>query len=276
VPVVHTAHDLYLVNPTGNLLHDWERGGALARMLRALYSRCYLTRTARVDVFCAPSRHHLDFHRRLGCRAAAYRYVPNGLGDERAPHTAGQVGQGARVSREEPLNVLYMGRMELHKGVPVLLKAAQLLADSPVTLTLAGAGPMEARVRDRAAALPQLSFEGFVSGDRRSELFNRSDLLVLPSICLECFGTVLLEALSRGLAVVTTEIGGQAELVKPGLNGFMVKPGDAAGLAALLQDLATRPGEVRDMAAAAVDSVKAFTRERMLKAYLAAYQVAAE
>ena len=58
-----------------------------------------------------------------------------------------------------------------------------------------------------------------------------SDIFVLPSVCEENSGLVLLEAMSLGLPLITTNIGGQSELVIDGYNGFLIPPNDHVNLA---------------------------------------------
>ena len=265
IPVVHTAHDCYLLSPTGNLRHAWEQDGGLVRAFRAIYRWWYLSQTRHVNVFCVPSQHHLDLHRRFGCRAAAYRVVKNGVRESRLAAT--EFGR----DKDGPLAVLYLGRLESHKGIPVLLEAAEQLAGCRIRIALAGAGSLEPEVRRAADRMPHLDFEGFVSGEKRQRLFEQSDLLVLPSVCLECFGTVVLEALACGIPVVVTDIGGPAELIEDGSNGFMIPPNDAKALADLLRDLSIAPERVRSLRANARQSARDGTIEHMTDAYLEAY-----
>jgi|GEM_PF-779752 len=275
LPVVHTAHDCYLLSPTGNLLFDWEGDNFVVSAFRTLYRRRYLAQTKRVDVFCSPSQHHLDLHRRLGCRAAACRVVRNGVAQAGKRNGESGTRDEVEATRGAPLGVLYMGRLESHKGVPVLLKAAKKLAGSPLRLVVAGDGTLKPDVRRAAGRLSFLEYAGFVGGEERRRLFQRSDLLIFPSICLECFGTVVLEALACGVPAAVTDIGGPTELIEDGRNGFKIPPGNTNALADLLRDLSAAPEHVRSLRDNARESAAGCTVERMTDEYLRVYAGAA-
>jgi len=274
LPVVHTAHDCYLLSPTGNLLYGWEESGFALRAFRAIYRRWYLPRTRYIDVFCSPSRHHLDLHRRIGCRAGDYQVIRNGVEQVGAGNGERGTLNKTEATREAPLRVLFMGRLESHKGIPVLLDAAELLAGVPIRLSIAGAGTFEADVRRAADRLPCVEYAGFVGGPQRHSLFRQSDLLVFPSVCLESFGAVVLEALACGVPVAVTDIGGPAELVENGVNGFKIPPNEPRALAELLKGLSAAPQRVRSMRANARASAADATVERMTDAYLKVYETA--
>ena len=70
---------------------------------------------------------------------------------------------------------------------------------------------------------------------------------------------VVLEAFARGVPVVATDLGGTPELVRHGVDGFLVAPDDAAELAAALQTLVDDPARSRAMGKAAYD----FAREHL-------------
>ncbi len=100
---------------------------------------------------------------------------------------------------------------------------------------IAGAGPLRSQLDEQANALgllpPVLEFLGSVSD--LAPIYRDADVCVLTSD-YEGTPNVLLEAMASGLPVVTTKVGGIPEIVRDGENGFMVEPGDEAGLCAAL------------------------------------------
>jgi glycosyltransferase involved in cell wall biosynthesis len=78
------------------------------------------------------------------------------------------------------------------------------------------------------------------------ELFAHADVFVLPTYA-DCLGLVLMEASAAGLPVVTTPVGGVAEVVNDGESGLLVPVGDAQALEAALLDLASAPDRRRRM-----------------------------
>ena len=72
-------------------------------------------------------------------------------------------------------------------------------------------------------------FEGWVSGDKKVELLNNTDVFILPSYT-EGLPISILEAMSYRLPVISTPVGGIPEVVRDGENGFLIKPGDKDAL----------------------------------------------
>lgn len=105
-------------------------------------------------------------------------------------------------------------------------------------VTIAGArsfsgGQYEAYLRNMIAKLNvqrQVKFLGSVSREEKWKLYGLSDLFVLPSIH-EALGLVILEAMSIGLPVIASNVGGIPEVVKEGYNGLLFEPSNWKDLA---------------------------------------------
>jgi glycosyltransferase involved in cell wall biosynthesis len=139
----------------------------------------------------------------------------------RAPHGPG----GPRL--------LFVGRLDAVKGVPLLLDAfARLLAAHPAAvLTIIGDGPHRAALERRARDLGgSVSFLGYRAPEAVAEALAAADMLVLPSFA-EGVPVVLMEAMAKELGVVSTRVGGVPELVDEGITGFLVDPGSSEALA---------------------------------------------
>src|SRR5205085_10417384 len=118
----------------------------------------------------------------------------------------------------------------------ILLPAfARVVASAPAAhLTIVGTGPDDAALRQQAVTLgiaDKVTFRGFVQNPY--PLMRAADLYVLSSR-YEGFPNVALEALACGTPVVAAACPGVAELVVPGVNGWLAPPDDAAGLARAL------------------------------------------
>jgi glycosyltransferase involved in cell wall biosynthesis len=145
-------------------------------------------------------------------------------------------------SRRRQLRVLFLGRIGVRKGAFDLIRAfAGLPADlrSFCHLTVAGDGDT-AEVRALAAelgCLDRLSIPGWVGKAEVERLLVESDVLALPSYA-EGMAMALVEAMSWGLPVVTTSVGGAAEFLEQGSNCLLVTPGDVGGITAAISELA--------------------------------------
>ena len=70
---------------------------------------------------------------------------------------------------------------------------------------------------------------GKVDDERKREELERADVLCAPSLRGESFGMVLTEAFAAGTPVVASDIAGYRDVVRDGVDGVLVAPGDAAG-----------------------------------------------
>jgi glycosyltransferase involved in cell wall biosynthesis len=176
-----------------------------------------------------------DFHRaRTGLARDKYEVIPNGIATESFFPDA-----DARIAARRELGlgggdfaVAFAGRLDPQKGLAVLLEAARLLADQrDVHVLLAGQGPLEAFAREfiKRHCLSRVRLLGFVRPVQN--LYNAADVLAMPSRW-EGFGLSAAEAMSCGLAVVSTKVAGLAEVV--GDAGMLVPPDDPRALAKAL------------------------------------------
>ena len=95
---------------------------------------------------------------------------------------------------------------------------------------IAGDGPSKAKCKNivESLAIPDVEFVGSVSHDRTKEIFEKSDIFVLPSYesdsQYEAWGLVVNEAMSMGLPVITTTgVGASFDMTNDGYNGFVVQ-----------------------------------------------------
>ena len=139
---------------------------------------------------------------------------------------------------DEARHILCVSRLVPKKGVDVLLRAFARLAheDAGVRLVIAGDGPempvLQSLARTQGIA-QAVTFTGSVDRQALSNLMANASVFCLPSR-KEPFGIVLLEALSFGLPVVATAVGGVPEVLEGGALGYLVAPDDPEALAAAL------------------------------------------
>ncbi|MFH1807284.1 MAG: glycosyltransferase family 4 protein [Pseudomonadota bacterium] len=263
IPIVHTAHDFHLVCPRARLLHGSGELCVQAPWPCHLYRRWYARFADAIDPFCAPSRFLIQEHERLGLQLRSSRVVHNGL--EPVPGEAPERTPG-------PLRALFLGQLEPHKGVRVLLDALRMIPRKVVfEITVAGTGSLLRHVQACAADDPRLRAVGFVDGEAKRALLEQSDVMLVPSQWYENAPLSVIEALHHGLLVVASDIGGIPEYVESGKTGLLVQPGDPGALAAVMATLSGYPGRLQLMQQAARLSAGRFTVERMIDAYTEIY-----
>jgi glycosyltransferase involved in cell wall biosynthesis len=184
-------------------------------------------RVAAVSEFVAGHLH------RLGRDDVTVIY--NGANEQTfAPRDRAQSRAALSLPRERPV-IAFAGHILAEKGVFDLIDATAELRDLDPLLALAGTGERVADARKRAEARGvDARFMGRLDHDSLSTLLGACDVFALPSYA-EGLPTVLCEAMMAGRAVVATRVGGIPEIVRDGVTGFVVEPGDRAGLGRALR-----------------------------------------
>ena len=136
---------------------------------------------------------------------------------------AKSVQSNDRVSGEET-SCLFVGRWDRLKGLPELYKVLRKRKDLRLTMTFVGPIPEEYRMDD-----PRVHYTGPIHDAKELQaIYDRHDLLLCPSIS-EGMPNVIMEAMSRGLAVIATDLGATAALVNE-RTGWLIPAKDTIEL----------------------------------------------
>jgi len=188
---------------------------------------------------------------------------------------------GHRIRKEHNLEnkkvILFLGRLVPYKGVEYLLTAYKKVREKGIdaALLIAGSGLLEEKLKKQAA---EQNLSGVVfthpNDDDIPEYYAACDLFVLPSITRqEAFGIVLLEAMSSGKPVISTNISGMPYVV--GDAGIVVPPKDADALADAITKILTDNDLRIKMGRRARERVeKEFNKESAAKKTMEAYKSA--
>jgi len=172
------------------------------------------------------------------------------------PYTVGfgDPGGAAGVADPDGFVILFVGRLVERKGVRYLIDAvARLPLERRAKLVVIGDGPERevlAPQAQRAGLGARVELRGRVSHAELRRAYASASAFVLPSIVdsrgdTEGLGVVLLEAMTYGVPVVGSNVGGITDIVRDGETGLLVPPGDPAALAAALERLAADPALAR-------------------------------
>jgi glycosyltransferase involved in cell wall biosynthesis len=206
----------------------------LGRDLLASAERRMLDVSTQIHVLSEFTRSVLDRDYGVGHRVSVipHWYTPRGarLGKSEARAVLGWP-QDARIF----LTVRSLGS---RYGLDVAIKAlAPLTRESDCHLYLAGDGPMRRQLEALAAnfrragdASDRIHFLGRISDELLERAYAAADLFILPSLALECFGLIMIEALNFGCPVLGTDAGAIPETLRPILPAFIVPAGDVAAL----------------------------------------------
>lgn len=170
-------------------------------------------------------------------------------------------------------NLLYVGRLDAHKGITSLLNTVDQLREVYTDFQCIVVGEKERWYEwsDNISELVKrnrdhLIFTGSEEGERLAGLYSLSDLLILPSE-YESYGFVTVEALNYDTPVVARPVGGAPELINNGENGYLYNPADENDL---LEKITTviEEGVSHDPVSASVDHLNwESTIDQVIKLY---------
>lgn len=249
IPVIMTVHNFRLGCPNGLLL---SHGDVCHRCLGGREYWCilrncendifksigYALRTASARILCQYYDHvnHFiclnEFQKNVlvkeGLPSDRVTVLPNPLFFIKAERKGSHIGGGY---------VAYVGRISPEKDVLTLIEAARELGD----LQFKFAGDyhrMPEVVKQKPA---NCEFLGQLNAEEIAKFYSNARMVVFATRCYEGFPTVILEAMSHGLPVVCSRIGGLPEIVEEGVSGLFYEPGNADKLSDLIRTLWQNP-----------------------------------
>lgn len=256
IPVVQTLHDYDMLCPAHHL---YRSGSVCSRCIRyglgaAVLSRCLFGTVSRsalaaltegidrtmgwtqsvVSAFICPSHFLMQKMREGGVTKLHY-----------LPHF---VTLPTKPAARDGGYLLYMGRLEVEKGVETLLRAMVRLDNT--RLVIVGEGSLHESLLQLVLALgleKRIEFTGQLARDRAMELMNRASMLVFPSIVYENAPLAVYEALAAGVPVLASAPGGAEELVNTGA-GYTFPAGDVLALLELITKSLADPEQLQKMA----------------------------
>jgi glycosyltransferase involved in cell wall biosynthesis len=192
----------------------------LIALLEFYYRRYVVRDIGIVNKYFLPSRFLMKWTEKSGISRDKLCYLPNFVPVE------------SFATREEMKRsyVTYIGRLSQEKGIGTFLNAASLMPD--VKFQIIGDGPLRESIscEIKKRNIKNLTLRGALYEEQLCAARNEALVLVVPSECNENAPLVALEAFSSGLPVLGSNLGGIPELIDDGINGYLLKPGDAQDL----------------------------------------------
>jgi glycosyltransferase involved in cell wall biosynthesis len=151
----------------------------------------------------------------------------------------------ARFTFDRPLHVLFLGLINLRKGVARLLEAARILRDEPVEFWMVG--PVEIANASTITDTGRVKWFGPVTRNQAAEFYRHADVFLLPTLS-DGFAITQLEAQAHGLPIIVSKTCGK--VVENGLNGIILEEPSAACIAHAIHDCIASPDRLKKLASA--------------------------
>lgn len=245
VPTVMTLHNYRLIHPNGLMYH---KGKIDERSVEGSAYSCVLDGVYRNSVLqTAVTAHMIEYHRKKGTwrtnptlfialsEFSKKKFVKGGLPESKILSKPNFIRDPLlefdklKISDQKKPRFLYVGRVSHEKGVKELIACWEKYNIS-AELWIIGDGPLKEKLEKSTGHLTSLKWMGTKSRKEIFELLSDSLALIFPTLWYEGMPIVLLEALSMGCPVISSEIGNPMAMIEDSVNGLLFEPGNVEQL----------------------------------------------
>ena len=248
-PVIYTIHDFWLFCVKGQMINELGEicsGPSIENCTKCSPYVCEEEDVKKatshmrsiindVDKFISPSLTLKDFFISQGVESKKIQYLKYGFNIEKIKFNKKTFSKG------NTLNFGFMGRVIPTKGIKVLTDTFKALPE--VSLSIYGS----IGVQKRFLESKNIIFKGSYDNNTINDVLMYIDVLIVPSTWYENAPLVIQEAFLAGVPVITSNIGGMAELVQDGVNGYTFEVGDAKSLTQVIQKVVANPSVLNSL-----------------------------
>lgn len=181
-----------------------------------------------------------------------------------------------KIYRKNDKNIIfcYAGSLNPHKGVHIILDAFTKIKNEFIKLKIYGSGEERYvnRLKDIANGDNRIEFCGVFKEENIGDVFNSLDVIIVPSIWYENYPLVLHEALACNVPTIVSNLGGMAEKIKDGFNGFTFDTGDYKSLGDKIKLIIDNPEILNEIKENIKKNVVIPTVEQEAYKYLKVYE----
>lgn len=123
----------------------------------------------------------------------------------------------------EGIKFLYLGGLEKHKGLDILIRTFNQLNNTNIKLYIAGKGSLKSMVQEYESKDRRIEYLGFLNEEEMEKILLKCDVLIAPSLWNEPFGRIVIDAYKYGLPVITSNKGGLNEIVDNYKTGIKIE-----------------------------------------------------
>ena len=148
-----------------------------------------------------------------------------------------------------PITVVFIGSLVPHKGAHVLLESLAMAPEPEIRCriygTLREGDPYTLRLMDLARKDPRVTLMGVFPPAELGRVLEEADLLAMPALWYENEPLVVKAALHMGVPVLASDLGTLADMIRQGVDGWRVRPGDPLEWADALRRIVAQPESLR-------------------------------
>ncbi|HQV93633.1 MAG TPA: glycosyltransferase family 4 protein [Anaerolineales bacterium] len=187
--------------------------------------------------------------------------IPNGVEVDSA--------KPSPIRVNNPPVIAFAGRFMEQKSPLDVPRTLSALKDIPWTCVMIGDGPLMPDVKKSITELgmeDRFVLTGWITPEEVMNWFGKSDILFMPSLS-EGLPVVGVQALSKGLAIVASRVGGFVDLVDENQNGFLIELGNNEGFKTKLQELLKNPSRLLSLRQASLKKANSFEIAQIAERY---------
>lgn len=225
--------------------------------------------TKQVDAFIALSEETKEAYVRSGYDANRIQVIPN-MFDPGIKHLADSMPVRPENGHQV---VVYIGRLEIEKGIQTLIESMVCLGREDVMLYLVGKGDHEESLKRTVQDLHlegKVVFTGFIPQSETARYYRMADVFVHPALWPEPFPRTLLEALAFDVPLIVSDRGASAHVL--GEAGLVFPAGDPEALATCISQVLDDPGRSGTMARLGQDVLSRYSPERVIGEIIELYR----
>lgn len=265
---IHTVHDVQLVEPSGMLLkakeHSFRYNGPHTKIYTSIMKRLM----GSPEVVISPSLFLKEFYNSRGFFSSSrFEIVRNPVTFE--------IQNIERIHSGKPFRFLYLGQIEHHKGILMLLESFARATENEnieCELHIVGDGSLFSAVKSVSSHHTNIIVHGRKDREELPKLFEEMDMTIVPSLCYENSPTVIFESFAFGLPVLASESEGIAELIEEGVNGVAFKAGSGQNLEEKIVWCIKHKKEIEDMSKKTNRSLEGLSQSEYIKRLVDLYQ----
>lgn len=211
-----------------------------------------------VDFLTVGSKEALEFYSKDFTKV---KYIPNALNISSLPQKSSSLYEK---------QIIFAGRLSKEKGIFSILKIAKKIPKG-MHFIVVGTGPEEEHVKKTAEEIENFHFLGYKSHDETIELIRGSNIIVQPSL-IEAISSTLLEAMACKTPIITSNLGGNKELIDNYQTGILIDPQSYEEILQKIIELINDKQLINKLTVNALKEVEKYDWKIIGKIYLKLYE----